>query len=204
MFELKEIFYNELDVSGPLIYRIVNLEDNKSYIGQTKISLRNRFVTSRFSHLNRYISEDYPSKLYSDMRELGIEKFGVEILYKGEDLDSQEKLFISKFDSELNGYSLTIGGKSFSKQAQINGAKKLSEKCKYSNKGSFFNVEEHRKAASKGGKIVRVIQVKRVLNELNARNLEINEENYSAIRAEISNRTCPNYNSYLNKYIYLI
>lgn len=204
MIKLEEIFYNELDVLGPLVYRIVNLENGKSYIGQTKVGLRNRFVTSRFSHFNRYVTEDYPSKLYFDMRKLGVEKFSVEILYKGEDLDSQEKLFISKFDSELNGYNLTVGGKSFSKQAQIDGARKLSEQCKSNNKGSFFNEEEHRKAASKGGKVVRVVQVRKILNELESRNLEINEENYSAIRAEISNQTCPNYNSYLNKYKYLV
>ena len=121
-----------------------------------------------------------------------------------DDLEEREKYYIKYYDSVDKGLNDTQGGKSFSKAAQINGAKRLSEICKSCQKGAFFNKEEHHKVAILGGHSVAEKKAKRVIEYLKEANLEVNEVNFNNCRKIISNHNCPKYQTVLNKYEHLL
>lgn len=118
-FNLKLIYDNPmnysslLDESGYLIYRIRNLINNKSYIGDTFINLYNRFFTCwNGGHFGCYENDEIKSHLYNSMRKYGLEYFSVSIIYKGDYDPTLESKFILKFNSYENGYNNNPTGKS--------------------------------------------------------------------------------------------
>lgn len=99
------------------IYAIKNTVNNKIYIGQTRGLLKNRFFTHRGAA--RDISRR--SKLYTAMRELGIDNFYIEEICKCEynELNDKEKYYIRFYNTIENGYNSLKGGSYNSKYCEM-------------------------------------------------------------------------------------
>lgn len=91
------------------IYKITNKVNGKIYIGQT--------ITPIKSRMSKHYSQARVGKnitgIDAAIRKYGEENFEVEKILEcpNEDLDLQEKFYISKYNSFIDGYNLTIGGK---------------------------------------------------------------------------------------------
>lgn len=103
------------------IYKITNDINNKVYIGQTTLTLDQRFR----SHIHDCMSgkariEKRP--LYEAMLKYGIQHFQIELLEEVVDelLDEKEMFYIKQYNSYVgfsnsNGYNATLGGQSIRK-----------------------------------------------------------------------------------------
>lgn len=100
-----------LRIHGFLIYRIRNMDNNKSYIGSTKEDLYFRLFSNVRGHLIQYKDENRKSKLYKAMRSEGLSKFYISIL--STDATETEEQYITKFDSYKDGYNCTSDGLSW-------------------------------------------------------------------------------------------
>lgn len=90
-----------------IIYKISNDVNDKVYIGQTTYSLETRYK----QHLREY-EKKTQRKLYIAMNEIGIEHFRIEVIEKcnEQELDEREKYWIRYYNSQKEGYNMTIGG----------------------------------------------------------------------------------------------
>lgn len=91
------------------IYKILNLSNNKVYIGKTTKPLEDRFnqhLKCAKNHVNRY--------LYDAMNKYGYDKFKICLIEEcmDEDLNEREKYYISMYKSNQKdfGYNMTVGG----------------------------------------------------------------------------------------------
>ena len=104
-----------------LIYKITNDINNKVYIGQTTLTLDQRFRThihdcmSGKSHIEK-------RPLYEAMLKYGVQHFQIELLEEVVDelLDEKEIFYIKQYNSYIgfpnsNGYNATLGGQSIRK-----------------------------------------------------------------------------------------
>lgn len=93
-----------------VIYIIRNSINDKVYIGQTILSLEDRWKT----HLKPSVSKQRGSyKIYNAMNKYGKENFYCELLEEDipiEELNNREIYYIEKYDSFENGYNSTKGG----------------------------------------------------------------------------------------------
>lgn len=93
-----------------LIYIIRNSINDKVYVGQTILSLEDRWKT----HLKPSVSKQRGSyKIYNAMNKYGKENFYCELLEDNvsiEELNDREIYYIEKYDSFENGYHSTKGG----------------------------------------------------------------------------------------------
>lgn len=91
------------------IYKITNLTNNKSYIGQS-VDINKRW--SRHRHDAFHNNHNYNSHLYKSMRKYGLENFTFEIIEEclRVELNEKEKYWIHYYDSFYNGYNETLGG----------------------------------------------------------------------------------------------
>lgn len=90
------------------IYKITNLKDGKSYVGQS-INITKRWN----QHRNEYQKEGGCLVLYAAMRKYKIENFSFEILEECsiEQLNEKEIYWISKLNTLVpNGYNVALGG----------------------------------------------------------------------------------------------
>lgn len=96
------------------IYKITNLINGKIYIGKS-LNIKARiqahksyYKTNAPSKNNKY----WHNKLYTAMREFGIDNFSFEVIEecKSEELDQKEIYWINYYDSYNNGYNMTLGG----------------------------------------------------------------------------------------------
>lgn len=88
-----------------IIYKIINILNDKMYIGQTWQKLFTRFYQHKYS-------KDCP-KLYNAMVKYGINNFIIEPICSvmtQKDADEFENYFISKYNSIKNGYNIKNGG----------------------------------------------------------------------------------------------
>lgn len=105
--------YEEITAIAPKtsgIYKITNLINNKSYIGQS-VDIKNRWR----NHIRVFKNKEdkkYNYPLYSAFRKYGIENFDFEILEEvaPDDLDKKEIYYIEKYNTFHNGYNQTSGG----------------------------------------------------------------------------------------------
>ena len=88
------------------IYKITNNKNNHIYVGQTKLSIEQRFknhLKNAKKGINRY--------LYNAMNYYGYENFVIEILEEDvSNPDEREIYWIEKLDTFHNGYNMTPGG----------------------------------------------------------------------------------------------
>ena len=92
------------------IYKITNILNKKSYIGQTSKSLEKRFSQHKNNYTKPYFSQ---LVLYKAFNKNGIENFTFEKLEEvpNDQLDEREKYWIRFFNTYENGYNSTLGGK---------------------------------------------------------------------------------------------
>ena len=107
------------------IYKIVNLSNNKIYVGQAVSHILNHKKYRPYGHEGRFrchISEAFSTKknqshyLNNAIRKYGVEDFVVELIECCEidDADERETHYITEFNSLYpNGYNLKNGGKVF-------------------------------------------------------------------------------------------
>jgi len=93
------------------IYMITNKINDKKYIGQTKKTLKQRF--------SRHIYDSKRSDLkkiplYHAFEKYGVGNFIIELIDVCEEsqIDNMEKYYIQKYNTYVNGYNATLGGKS--------------------------------------------------------------------------------------------
>lgn len=122
------------------IYKITNLLNGKIYIGQTRMTVKQRM----YKHYSRANQDDITG-IDAAIKKYGKENFSVEILEECEEekLDERERYYINLFSSYGNGYNLTLGG-----QDGIGSLK-------------TFSIEEVEAALQKGGDIK---QASKILN----------------------------------------
>lgn len=112
------------------IYRAINKQNNKSYIGQTIISIqarKNRHFLNAFTKNEKY-------KFYNALRKYGWNSFAWEELENGESkyqeyIDNREKYWISFYTSNTCGYNMTKGGNSGSGRKCSKSTKKKISKA---------------------------------------------------------------------------
>ena len=100
------------------IYKITNKINGKVYIGQTIMPIKNRM----YKHYSQAKNRKNITGIDAAIKKYGKENFEVEQILEcpNEDLDLQEKFYISKYNSFENGYNLTIGGQLSTTSLNIN------------------------------------------------------------------------------------
>lgn len=108
VFELKDEKISEFMYARCYkIYKLTNTVNNKSYIGDSKLTLHYRFFTAWWgSHFKLMEYDERP--LYKDLREFGLSSFTLEEL-PSED-PYTEQYYIELYDTYYNGYNLTKTG----------------------------------------------------------------------------------------------
>ena len=81
------------------VYKLSNEMNDKLYIGSTKSSLAKRLRQHKCS------CKDGKSQLYKAMREIGAEKFNIELLVECDELRKREQMFIDAFQAIDKGYN---------------------------------------------------------------------------------------------------
>ena len=91
------------------IYKITNLINGKEYIGQTSLSIQERFK-QHIHDANKGYYNHRP--LYNAFNKYGIENFIIEELEECniEEVNQKEIEYINKFNTYFNGYNATLGG----------------------------------------------------------------------------------------------
>ena len=89
------------------IYKIVNDINSKIYIGQTSLSIEQRFKTHCSDRTKRGFEK---RPLYDAMNKYGIEHFHIELIEETDEPNEREVYWISFYDSYHNGYNATKGG----------------------------------------------------------------------------------------------
>ena len=98
------------------IYKITNQINNKSYIGQTINSIKERMRKHYDHSLEATTGIDYAIYKY------GKDNFTVEEICQCDDsqLDELERYYIELYNTYKNGYNLTIGGQDYSTRWIVN------------------------------------------------------------------------------------
>lgn len=91
------------------IYKITNLINGKEYIGQTSLSIQERFK----EHIHDAHKGYYNNRpLYNAINKYGVENFIIEELEECnvQEVNQKEIEYINKFNTYSNGYNATLGG----------------------------------------------------------------------------------------------
>jgi len=128
------------------IYRIINMIDGKSYIGQyCKDKPNTRFT----NHKSRARKEDSTEHLYRAIRKYGVENFDFTLICVCDncELNDLEIQYIKEFNTfGENGYNMTVGGQGIKNYKHTPETK---ERLRISSTGKFPN-KETRKRISEG------------------------------------------------------
>lgn len=97
------------------IYMVINLINNKQYIGQS-VNIKQRFLSNHQYDFKNPNNSSYNSKFYKALRKYGWENFAVIVLELCDKnkLDKREIYYIQKYDTFKNGYNSTTGGQNWS------------------------------------------------------------------------------------------
>jgi len=88
------------------IYKITNKINNKSYIGQTKRTVKSRWQR----HINDAMNNILDTHFARAIRKYGVKNFSVETIDSSDsqdELNQLENYYIHKYDSLINGYNET-------------------------------------------------------------------------------------------------
>ena len=91
------------------IYKITNLVNGKKYIGQTSLSIQERFKQHIHDASKKYYNH---RPLYDAFNKYGIENFIIEELEECniKEVNQKEIEYINKYNTYHNGYNATLGG----------------------------------------------------------------------------------------------
>lgn len=143
------------------IYMIVNLINNKKYVGQTQQTIEERF--------RKHKSSNSCPKLYNALKKYGESNFKIFTLkviaankysVLAEQLDEWEKFYIKYYNSVENGYNLTYGGQNKLKQLSEETKKKISEAQK-GEKGNMWGKHHSDETKEKISKKVSETRIKK-------------------------------------------
>ena len=125
------------------IYKITNLINGKSYIGQSKVDVFKRWK----KHQNALKTLDIP--LYKAINKHKLKNFKFELIEEcGLDIiDNREMYWIDYFDTYKNGYNCTLGGEgSLGFRHSLESLKKMKKNCTNWMKGKFGEKHPNSKA----------------------------------------------------------
>lgn len=113
----------------PGIYEILNIKNNKRYIGQS-IHIRNRL----FKHISMLRNNNHICKhLQSSWNKYGEENFQFKVIEycNIEDLDKKEDFYIAKYQANKNdyGFNYRIDNKTNKRTQMVRRTKRKNEKC---------------------------------------------------------------------------
>ena len=93
------------------IYKITNIINGKSYIGQTKNAIKERWRYHIKDSFNKN-RESYNFAIHRAIRKYGINNFKIEEIENCDisKLDEREIYWINYYNTYYNGYNLTLGG----------------------------------------------------------------------------------------------
>lgn len=91
------------------IYKITNKRNNHSYIGQTNISIEQRWRDHCRVSFNPN-SDEYEFPLHRAIRKYGKENFNIELLEECDNLNDREIFWIAKLNTYEDGYNAARGG----------------------------------------------------------------------------------------------
>jgi group I intron endonuclease len=173
--------------SGPIVYCVTNIINNKIYIGKTITSLQKR----KYQHISRAFKRQSNVAFHSALRKYGIDNFKWEIIDSSDDIweiGEKETFWIKEKNSLANrnggwGYNETSGGNinyifsensrkkmSLSKKGKIpftnEHYKQLS--IKFSGKGNPFYGKKHSKETKNH---ISQIQIGKILSEEHKSNI---------------------------------
>lgn len=128
------------------IYILKNTENEKVYIGQTTLTVKERFT----QHMkNSTLRQKSNIKLYIAIQNIGKDKFYIETLEDDiilENLDEREMFYIEKYDSFNNGYNSTKGGRGGLALNKTEQDKVLSLACQGMNANELASIYSVNKA----------------------------------------------------------
>lgn len=168
------------------IYKITNLVNNKSYIGQS-IDIDRRFK----SHKN-YPLENSNYPLYRAFRKYGIDNFSFEVLEECsiKELDEKEIYYIKHYDTYNNGYNQTTGG-----QGNSNNIIKLS----YEDVNIIYDLLLHSSISQK--EIAQMFQVGNdTISEINQGKTRINPDLSYPLRVNWKKYYCKDCGKEISRY----
>lgn len=123
------------------IYKITNIINGKTYIGQS-VNIEKRFKTHKTNAFNKK-NKEYNKLLYRAFRKYGIENFIFEIIEEcpKEMLNEKESHYIKLYNSNINGYNLTNGGEYeiFGQKGEKHNNHKLLEQDVYNIREDYNN-----------------------------------------------------------------
>lgn len=135
-----------------IVYCCKNKINGKLYIGETKLSLKDRWLMHKSQILNK---KDITMAIYNAIRKYGMENFEISILENGfkndDERKEKEKYWISELNTFIdaensNGYNMTIGGRCESKYSNST-VKKRNKTCIEKYGQLPINTKESRKKA---------------------------------------------------------
>lgn len=89
------------------IYKIINLQNQKIYIGKTYCSIEKRWA----EHIRDSAKEELKNRpLYAAMRKYGYSNFIIEEIEQTDTPEERERYWIEFYGSFHNGYNATLGG----------------------------------------------------------------------------------------------
>lgn len=183
------------------IYKIVNIIDNKIYVGQTR-----NFESRKLGHHYQAKRGNF-RPLYASIRKHGIENFIFEVIEECEDniVNEREKFWIAELKSTVDkyGYNLTPGGNCctsnkavFSLKKALTGVRKSKSHCENIRKGKLGhpglcgdkNPQRIRKL--RGEKIAEQTRIKRSIfassrKGIKAANVKLTEEKVRQIKVRL-------------------
>ena len=134
----------------PGVYKITNLINGKIYIGSSN-NIARRFIQHRYNGSNKGTKN---SRLYEDMRNLGIENFAFEIIEFTDNYREREKVFIEKlhpyYNKQKDTYNNMDNPNTKQKHRDVLKSEAYREKIKKTH--GFTKKESFKKAASERSK----------------------------------------------------
>ncbi len=176
------------------IYKIVNIENNKIYIGKTKkyykdlkFGFENRFKNHIASAFSKSKRNDCP-KLYNAIRKYGKDKFKVELLCECsmDEIDNKEIKYISEYDSinDEKGYNISLGGGG---RSVVNISEETRQKISLKQSDTEMNIKPYYKNSIHIGYTIQRKQNGKAYRKYFTKSSNTLEENYELSQKWLNN-----------------